>query len=205
MPDRYQTVLLFGPPGVGKGTQGRILAQIPGFYHISTGDMFRSLDIHSELGRVFVEYSSKGELVPDEVTTKLWEEHTHALTVLSRFKPREDLLILDGMPRTVKQARLLEEHIEVLEVVHLVANDMNKMVKRLQRRALKENRVDDAKESVIRNRFEVYEQETRPVLDFYSDDLIREVDAMGSPGNVLQHILEVLVPVQEQHFSNALT
>ena len=72
MPDKkYQTILLFGAPGAGKGTQGSILAQVPGFHHISTGDMFRTLDIHSELGKIFFEHSSKGELVPDEVTIAL--------------------------------------------------------------------------------------------------------------------------------------
>ncbi|MBZ0172936.1 MAG: nucleoside monophosphate kinase, partial [Phycisphaerales bacterium] len=82
MPDPYQTVLLFGAPGVGKGTQGKILAQIPGFYHISTGDMFRTLDLHSEIGQEIMSYMSKGELVPDELTVKLWRENAHARAVL---------------------------------------------------------------------------------------------------------------------------
>ena len=65
MTDRYQTILLFGAPGSGKGTQGKILGQIPGFYHLSCGEVFRTLDTSSELGRTFMEYSSRGELVPE--------------------------------------------------------------------------------------------------------------------------------------------
>src|SRR5262245_55093023 len=72
MTDRYQTILLFGAPGSGKGTQGKILGQIPGFYHLSCGEVFRTLDTGSDLGKVFMEYSSRGELVPDDVTVKMW-------------------------------------------------------------------------------------------------------------------------------------
>ena len=201
---RYQTVLLFGAPGAGKGTQGKILGQIPGFYHLSIGEMFRTLDINSELGRIFREHSSRGELVPDEITVKMWAENIRAQKILSIYKPHDDLLVLDGIPRSVTQARLMDQHIEVLEVIHLVCRDKDKMIERLQRRALKENRADDAKKEVIMRRWEVYEQETQPVLDYYPADIIREVDAVGSPASVLQHVLEVLVPVQEEHFSNPI-
>lgn len=204
MPERYQTVLLFGAPGAGKGTQGKILGQVPGFYHLSCGEVFRTLDIHSELGRTFYEYSSRGELVPDEVTVKMWAENMHAQTILSLFKPHDDLLILDGIPRNLNQARLMDEYCNVLGVLHLVCPDKNAMMKRLRRRALKENRADDAKEDVIRRRWEIYEQETAPVLSYYNDAIIHEVDAMGSPGAVLQHVLEEVVPIQEKHFLNSL-
>lgn len=205
MPDKYQTILLFGAPGSGKGTQGKVLGKIPGFYHLSCGDVFRTLDIHSELGKIFCEYSSRGELVPDDVTIKMWHDNMHAQTVLSLFKPHEDLLVLDGIPRNRNQAELLSNNIEVLEIVHLVCSDKEKMVERLRRRALKENRADDAREDVIRHRWEVYERETAPVLDFYPPEIIKQVDAVGSPASVLQHILEVVVPVQESHFRNPIT
>ncbi len=204
MADKYQTILLFGAPGAGKGTQGQILAQVPGFHHISTGDMFRTLDIHSELGRVFYEHSSKGELVPDEVTIRLWQQYAKAQSILGVFKPHEDLLVLDGVPRTRKQSQIMSQYIDVLAVVHLVCHDMDAMIKRLRRRALKQNRADDAREDVIRNRFQVYLDETRPVLECYPPEIVHEVDAVGSPGAVLQHILEVVVPVQEEHFANQL-
>lgn len=202
MSDPYQTVLLFGAPGVGKGTQGKILAQIPGFYHISTGDMFRTLDLHSDIGQEIMSYMSKGELVPDELTVKLWRENAHARAVLGHYKPHHDILILDGLPRNVNQAKLLADDLHVLATVHLVCHDQDEMVNRMRRRALRENRRDDAKEDVIRNRWRVYEEETSPVLAHYSADLIHEVDAMGSPACVLQHILEELVPVQNAHFNN---
>ncbi|HHN77094.1 MAG TPA: nucleoside monophosphate kinase [Phycisphaerales bacterium] len=205
MANRYQAVLLFGAPGVGKGTQGKILAQIPGFYHFSTGDMFRNLDLSAGIGKEIMAYMSKGELVPDQLTIKLWRENTHARSVLGFYKPHHDILILDGMPRNVKQAEMLEDDINVLAVVHLVCRDKDEMVRRLQRRALKENRQDDAQADVIRRRLHVYEQETAPVLAHYPSDLIYEVDALGSPAYVLQHILEVLVPVQDAHFNNPIT
>jgi adenylate kinase len=205
MSQRYQTILLFGAPGAGKGTQGKILGCIPGFYHLSCGEVFRSIDVHSDLGRTFIEYSSRGELVPDDLTVKMWQQNMHARTVLSDYKPHQDLLVLDGIPRNVHQAKLLEKHINVLEVVHLICSDKERMIQRLRRRALKENRVDDAREEVIRRRWDIYEKETFPVLDFYPRSIIRTVDALGSPARVLQHILEVVVPVQEAHFNNPVT
>lgn len=205
MPQRFQTILLFGAPGAGKGTQGKILGCIPGFYHLSCGEVFRTLDMSSELGRTFLQYSSKGLLVPDDLTVKMWHQNMHARTVLADYKPAADLLVLDGIPRNVNQARLLQKHLEVLQIIHLVCPDKEQMIRRLRRRALKENRIDDAKEDVIRKRWQVYEKETFPVLEFYPASIIREVDATGSPARVLEHILEWVVPIQESHFSNPIT
>jgi adenylate kinase len=197
---RYHTVLLFGAPGVGKGTQGRILGQIPGFFHLSVGDVFRSLDINSPDGKEVYKYSSQGILVPDETTIRIWKRNLDALTILSLYKPHEDLLILDGIPRNRRQAEIVEEHIEVQKIVHLRCADTEAMVHRIRRRAIRENRVDDAHEDIIRKRFQVYENDTKPVLDYYSKKLMAEVDAMGSPAAVLLNVLKCVVPVQNAHF-----
>jgi adenylate kinase len=202
---RYKTVLLFGAPGSGKGTQGKILGTIPGYYHFSCGAVFRSIDITSDLGRIFYEYSSRGELVPDEVTVKMWASNIHAHTIIGDYKPAKDLLILDGIPRTLKQAEIMDEHIDVLKIVHLVCPDQNAMFERLRRRALKENRFDDADEKVIRRRWAVYEAETAPVLSHYPKESIVDVNSMGSPAKVLAGILTEVAPIQEKHFRNALS
>ncbi|MSQ90341.1 MAG: nucleoside monophosphate kinase [Phycisphaerales bacterium] len=201
MSDRYKTVLLFGAPGAGKGTQGKILGKIPGFFHLACGDVFRSLDMTSELGKQFLNFSSRGELVPDELTIQMWRENMHAQTVLSLFKPMQDLLILDGIPRNVRQAEALKASIDVLKVIHLRCNDEGAMMMRMRRRALKENRMDDADERVIRHRFDVYHAETHPVLSYYPESIVANIDAMGSPAQVFQRVLEVVVPVQESHFN----
>ncbi|MEM6260795.1 MAG: nucleoside monophosphate kinase [Planctomycetota bacterium] len=198
---RYRTVLLFGAPGAGKGTQGAILGRIPGFFHVSCGDIFRNIDINSDLGRRFYEHSSRGELVPDELTVKMWANTIKAYTVLGMYKPHDDLLILDGIPRTAHQAELMEEHIEVLQIIHLTCDDEESMFQRLRRRALKENRIDDADEKVIRNRWRVYERETKPVLDHYPSDKIVAVNSIGSPAAVLHDVLDFAVPTQDAHFS----
>jgi adenylate kinase len=195
MSDRYKAVLLFGMPGAGKGTQGVLLGNIPGFFHMSTGDMFRTLDRHSEIGKTFESYSSRGELVPDELTVKMWQQYVNALTVLSMYKPHSDLLVLDGIPRTVEQTKLMSEHIDVQGIIHLVASDPEAMVARLQKRAIEQKRVDDAKIDVIRNRLEVYERETRPVLDQFDSSLVHEVNAIGTPAEVLSGILQALTPI----------
>ena len=94
---RYKTILLFGAPGSGKGTQGKILGAIPGFYHSACGDVFRTLDLQSEMGRVFWQYSSRGELVPDEFTVKLWKNYIQGMEMINQFHPETSFLVLDGM------------------------------------------------------------------------------------------------------------
>src|SRR5437867_10781927 len=87
---KYTTILLFGAPGAGKGTQGKILGTIPQFYHHACGDAFRNLTIDNELGRIFLEYSSRGELVPDEHTVRLWQDNINAMRATGRFDPDRD-------------------------------------------------------------------------------------------------------------------
>jgi adenylate kinase len=196
---RYKSILLFGAPGSGKGTQGKILGSIPGFYHSATGDIFRSLDLQSEMGRLFWEYAGKGKLVPDEVTIKLWKQYIKGMEMINQFHPQNEILVLDGIPRNVRQAELLEDTIEVVKVVHLVCLDNAKMVERLRRRALRENRFDDASDEVIKRRLEVYERDTRPVLSYYPPDRIVRVEATMSQIRVLSQLVEFLVPLKEQH------
>ncbi|MFN8708925.1 MAG: adenylate kinase family protein [Planctomyces sp.] len=197
---RYRCVPLFGPPGVGKGTQGGILATIPGFFHLSVGDVFRSIDIGSTDGKEVYRHISRGELVPDELTIKIWRKAVEAYVALSRFKPREDLLILDGMPRNVQQVHIMKDHLEIHRVIYLRCSDEEDMVHRIRRRAIRENRTDDANEDVIRHRFEVYHRVTAPVLELYDASIIHEVDANGSPAEVLRSILDCLIPVQNELF-----
>jgi adenylate kinase len=198
--DRYKSLLLFGPPGVGKGTQGKILSTVPGLFHLSTGDVFRSLDVGSVDGQEVSETISRGELVPDDLTIRIWRKGLNGLIAMSRYKPHEDILVLDGIPRSVPQAELLKEHIDVLGIVYLECSDESAMITRIKRRAIKENRADDANEEVIRRRYEIYHNESAPVLDCYSKGLIARVDAMGSPAEVLQQILAYVIPIQNAHF-----
>src|SRR3954451_2168746 len=193
---RYKTILLFGAPGSGKGTQGKILGAIPGFFHTACGDIFRSLDLQSEMGRIAWEYSSRGELVPDEFTVKLWKQFISGMEMVNQFHPETELLVLDGIPRNKRQAELLDDTLDVVRVIYLVCADMTKMVERLRRRALKENRFDDANESVIRNRLEVYETETKPVLEHYPQDKIARIDATMSQIRVLSEIIGIVTPIK---------
>ena len=189
---KYRTVLLFGAPGSGKGTQGKILGSIPNFFHFACGDAFRNLRIDDPLGRIFIEYSSRGQLVPDEPTITLWAKNIQASTLDGEFNPDRDTLVLDGIPRNVHQAEMLKDTLDVQAVCNLTCADMNKMIERLQRRALRENRLDDANLDVIRRRLETYEQETKPVLDYYGPKLVHTIDSTESPLNVLRGILDIL-------------
>ena len=200
----YRAILLFGAPGVGKGTQGTILGRIPGIVHLATGDMFRSLDRSSILGKEVTRYSARGELVPDELTIRLWRQHVLTLIEKEEYRPKADVLALDGIPRNLAQATALDDAIEPLVVVHLKPDSIDAMVERMKKRAKREGRQDDGDETVIRRRFEVYERETAPVLTHYPRNLIQEVCAVGTPAEVLLHILKVVVPVYNKVFGNPL-
>ena len=189
---KYRTYLIFGAPGSGKGTQGKILGTIPRFFHFACGDVFRALDTRTALGQAFLEYSSRGELVPDDLTVKLWQARIADVVRSHTFKPDIDSLVLDGIPRNIGQARIMEGIIEVKKVFHLACPDRPSLVTRLKKRALKENRFDDANEEVIRRRLATYDAESRPVLEFYGPVLTRQIDATQPPVKVLFEILETI-------------
>lgn len=202
---KYRAILLFGAPGAGKGTQGKILGQIPNFIHFSSGDAFRNLRVDSQLGRVFVEYASRGQLVPDEPTIELWRQCMQGLAANGRFNPDADTLLLDGIPRNPNQARIMAELIEVKAIFNLFCPVLDKLVVRLQRRALKENRLDDANVEVIRNRLETYKRETRAVLDCYPEEIIHQIDSTQEPLHVLLEVLRVLAKLPKPAVSDGAT
>lgn len=194
MPDRIKTILLFGSPGSGKGTQGKLLGTLPGYKHLACGDVFRQIDLNSEVGKVFLQYSSRGELVPDDFTVRLWHEHIKKSITIKWFRPETEILVLDGIPRNVAQAEMLDQHIEVTKLICLRAvHNREEMVRRLKSRALKDNRLDDANEETIRHRLEVYDRESRPVLSYYPRDLRIDVDALQSPIEVAHDILSAIL------------
>jgi len=190
---KYRTILLFGAPGAGKGTQGKILGNIPNFFHCACGDVFRNLTIESKIGRTFIEYSSRGELVPDEPTIDLWQQSIEGVTQSGRFNPDTDTLVLDGIPRNPHQAEMLKHTLNVIAIFYLRSTNFDNLVQRMQRRALKENRLDDASLEVIRNRLKTYEKETKPVLKFYGKHLVHRIDADQTPAKVLYDILKYVV------------
>ena len=194
MATNYPSILLIGPPGVGKGTQGKILGSIPGFFHLATGDMFRGLDKESEIGMEFARYASQGLLVPDFLTVRLWQQHVQQLIAKAMYKQGQDILLLDGIPRSEPQAEMMQDHIDPFMIIHLVCKDIDEMVGRMQKRATEQGRPDDADESVIRRRFEVYREQTAPVLACYDNSMVTDIDALGTQVEVLQRILNAIVP-----------
>lgn len=168
------------------------MGAIPRFIHYESGHVFRGLDTRTELGKKFVEYSSRGELVPDEFTIQLWAERMDSMESAHTYKPDIDILVLDGIPRTVEQCRILEDYIEMVQVFHLSCPDRGELARRMRKRALKEQRLDDASEEVIQNRISTYENETKPILDYYPDEIRCDVNATQSPAKVLYDILERL-------------
>ena len=199
-PVRYPAAVIFGAPGAGKGTQGEILTRIPGFFHLSTGVIFRKLDPQTEEARRIKEYCVKGELVPDELTISIFLNWLEARRAADKFKPKQQLLLLDGIPRTVNQCKLLERYIDVKQVLYFECLDLEIMVDRIRRRAVLEGRPDDASESVTRKRLEIYERDTTPVLNYYDPAIIKRIDSSGLPAEVLAGCLQHLIPILKENF-----
>lgn len=189
----YETVLLFGPPGAGKGTWGSVLKQIPDLFHFSSGDMLRSLDLNSQPGEMALASIRKGELVPDEFVVSLWRDHMQRFVEFGTFKPDQHTLVLDGLPRTLAQAQMADARLNVKLIILLDCPDREVLIKRLFGRALVAYRVDDASEEIIRKRFEVYDRQTVEVLRHYPDSIVQQIDVSHPPSKILRNIGQALV------------
>jgi adenylate kinase len=190
----FDAVFIFGPPGVGKGTLGKFLSTAGNHYHLSSGDIFRSLSPESPAGQLFHQYAGHGRLVPDEITIKIWLHYVQGLIACNRYFPKEQLLLLDGIPRTVQQVELLQKHINVLKIIVLEVQSQETLAKRIQRRAIIEERTDDLDPKVFQTRLEVY-KETEKVLSQYPSHLIARFNASKKPLEVLSDVLVKLSPI----------
>ncbi|MFM7315690.1 MAG: adenylate kinase family protein [bacterium] len=192
---KYKSILLFGMPGSGKGTQGLILGQLPGMLHVSCGEIFRKLPRGGELGKEVMAFTSQGNLVPDDLTVRIWSRHLQILELQEFFLPEKNVLILDGLPRNLDQAKLLADTLDVVQIFHLDIADESKARERLKSRALKENRLDDTNDEVIRKRLDLYYAETYETLSFYPKEIVTNIDAAQSPLLVLRDIVNRLAEI----------
>jgi len=189
---RFKSILIFGPPGSGKGTQGKFLSSAGNHFHLSSGDIFRGLSPESPAGKIYHKYASKGNLVPDEVTIRIWHHYVLGLIATNRYFPKDQYLLLDGIPRTIEQAKLLDQYIEIEAIIVLGVAKQATLLKRMQRRAMIEKRHDDMDQNVLKKRFEVYKKDTKKVLTYYKDQNIYTFEASKKPLEVLRDILDEL-------------
>jgi adenylate kinase len=195
MPRIYQALLLIGLPGSGKSTQGKILGAIPSIHYWEAGGALRAIDPDSHTGRIIQQHMSQGELIPDELAVALCLNDLKARVMTGTYHPATDLLVLDGIPRTVRQAALLDAQIEVIKILHLACRDVEQVVLRLRQRTVEQGRADDAEERVIRHRLALYQRVTAQLLTYYPPERIATIDALRPPVVVLDQILHVLIPL----------
>ncbi len=193
---KYRTILLFGMPGSGKGTQGAVLGQLPYLIHISCGDLFRKIPKYGELGREIMKTTSQGVMVSDDITVRIWERHIQILEMQELLIQDMHTLVLDGLPRNYAQAARLDAMLDVVQIFHLKITDNENAAERLRARALRENRLDDMNEEVISRRLKTYYEETYDTLRFYDPRLIFDVDASQSPLDVLRTIIDRMSDLQ---------
>ncbi|MBC7883881.1 MAG: adenylate kinase [Saprospiraceae bacterium] len=184
-------LILFGPPGSGKGTQAEKLIEKYSILHISTGDLFRyEMGSNTLLGLKAKEYMSRGQLVPDEVTIGMLKNKVNA-------NPDAKGIIFDGFPRTIAQAVALDDFLaeKDTQVTALIALDVpeDEIVFRLLKRGKTSGRTDDNDETIIRNRIDVYKNETSPVFDYYAaHKKSRLISGMGSIDIIFERLVSVI-------------
>jgi adenylate kinase len=184
-------LILFGPPGSGKGTQAENLIERYGVLHISTGDLFRyEIGNNTPLGLKAKEYMAKGELVPDSVTIGMLQNKVEA-------NPQAKGIIFDGFPRTIAQAEALDAFLAEKQtaVTALVALDVpdEELVSRLLNRGKTSGRPDDNDEAVVRTRIEVYKKETAPVFDYYQQQgKSKLIPGVGSVEEIFSRLTEAI-------------
>ena len=171
-------IVLFGPPGAGKGTQSEKILKKYNLVHLSTGDLFRlHLNNETALGLEAKKYMNKGDLVPDEIVIGMVEDKINKSSNVIGF-------VFDGFPRTINQAIALDNMLEKknIPIKQMIALkvDEKELIKRIQNRAKTSGREDDKSIDKINNRIQVYNQETKPVADYYKKhDKYSEVDGIG--------------------------
>ncbi|KXK39656.1 MAG: adenylate kinase [Bacteroidetes bacterium OLB9] len=184
-------LILFGPPGSGKGTQAENLINKYGILHISTGDLFRyEMGNNTPLGQKAKEYMAKGELVPDEVTIGMLKNKVEA-------NPGVNGIIFDGFPRTIAQAEALDAYLaeKGTEVTALLALEVpeEELIRRLLMRGTTSGRADDQNEEIICNRINVYNTETAPVFDYYeSAGKTKRIQGVGTVEEIFDKLVAVL-------------
>jgi adenylate kinase len=180
-------VLMFGPPGSGKGTQSVTLAEKYNMLHLSTGDMLRAeLAAGTELGRKMAAIMAAGELVPDDVVIAMIAQKIDSTIGKAGF-------IFDGFPRTVEQADALQNMLKErgMKIDLMLVLDVNdaELMDRMKKRALVSGRADDADEAVINNRIAVYRAKTEPVIDYGRRAKVsRMVDGIGSIEDIFNRL-----------------
>ena len=184
-------IVLFGPPGAGKGTQSERLIERYGLVHLSTGDIFRAnIKGETELGLMAKSFMDQGKLVPDEVTINMLRSE-----VLKHENPKG--FIFDGFPRTNAQAQALDVLLDGLNapITLMLALEVeeSELKVRLVKRAESSGRVDDADPAIIENRIRVYNNETAPVKEFYmAQNKFKSIDGIGSIDEITQRIFEAI-------------
>jgi adenylate kinase len=180
-------LILFGPPGSGKGTQAELLIKEYGIIHISTGDLFRhEIGNETPLGLEAKSYMSRGELVPDSVTIGMLENKVND-------NPNAKGIIFDGFPRTIAQAEALDNFLRSknTSVTTLIALDVpdESLVERLLERGKSSGRPDDADENIIRNRINVYKSETSQVFGYYDKQgKSKLIHGLGSINDIFESL-----------------
>jgi adenylate kinase len=184
-------IVLFGPPGAGKGTQAEKLVSKYNLVHLSTGDIFRAnIKGETELGTLAKSYIDAGNLVPDEVTIKMLESEVDK-------NPTAEGFIFDGFPRTTPQAESLESFLESkgTEISVMLALNVSEqeLIKRLLLRGKDSGRADDANEEVIANRIKVYNEQTAVVADFYNaQNKFDKIDGVGSIDEIFGRLCDTI-------------
>jgi len=186
-------VILFGAPLIGKGTQGEILGSLPGYFHISMGQLFRQLPKTDERRKHVEKLMETRALVPDELVFEIFNEYKQSIIQTGDYVPGRDILIVDGLPRNVSQVSEFNERANVMQIIYMTASNIEELKKRAKIRAIVEGRQDDFDEATVIKGLENFKAETLPLLEQYDGTPVMEIDGLDKIGAVTKKITEQIV------------
>ena len=183
-------LILFGPPGAGKGTQAKFLVEKLNSFQVSTGDLLREeIKKDTEIGKKIINNMNNGKFVEDEIVNKLLEK-------IVFDSKKKNKLIFDGYPRTINQANNLENLLaksnQKIDYIFFLNTNKDSIIKRIERRKILEKRSDDDTDTILK-RYDIYMEKTKPVLDFYSSkEEFHEIDGSLNIGQITNKINDIL-------------
>jgi adenylate kinase len=200
---KYQAYVLLGPPGSGKGTQGQLLSRVQSLVHVSIHDVFGSLDLESEVLRMYRDYSNRGRKMLNLVVVEMLRYHLRTLTEQGRLRPEIDTVLLDGIPANAAQAEAIRSFVNVRLVFNLWLPNHAEILRRMQKTSIADEHFEETPNPAIQDRLRLYIEEAVALINCYQP-LTRVVMSIGEPLAVFREILRMIKALDGDRLAKAL-